>query len=119
MASIIARAALREGIAAISLRLGGRRTLRLLPLVFLLPVAVGLAAYGCAWFTGLAQFASPDTYITAPPIVKFILFLMVNMTAGTLYGLGGSVGEEMGWRGYMLTRLIDAGLPRPIRLFLC
>jgi membrane protease YdiL (CAAX protease family) len=25
-----------------------------------------------------------------------------------------SAGEEIGWRGYMLTRLIDAGIPRPI-----
>jgi membrane protease YdiL (CAAX protease family) len=23
-------------------------------------------------------------------------------------------GEEIGWRGYMLTRLIDAGVPRPV-----
>ncbi|MFL1671827.1 CPBP family glutamic-type intramembrane protease [Paenibacillus dendritiformis] len=116
LASIIARLALREGIADISLRLGGRRTLRTLPIVFLLPVTVGLAAYGLAWVTGLAHFSSPDTYITAPPIVKFILFLLVNMTAGTLYGLAGSVGEEIGWRGYMLTRLIDARIPCPVLL---
>jgi uncharacterized protein len=25
-----------------------------------------------------------------------------------------AAGEELGWRGYMLTRLIDAGVPRPI-----
>lgn len=114
LASIISRLVLREGIADISLRFGGRRTVRSLPIVFLLPIAVGLAAYGLAWLTGLAQFSAPDTYLTAPPIVKFILFLLVNITVGTLYGLGGSVGEEIGWRGYMLTRLIDARIPRPV-----
>jgi uncharacterized protein len=25
-----------------------------------------------------------------------------------------AAGEEIGWRGYMLTRLIDAGVPRPV-----
>jgi hypothetical protein len=25
-----------------------------------------------------------------------------------------AAGEEIGWRGYMLTRLVDAGIPRPV-----
>jgi membrane protease YdiL (CAAX protease family) len=25
-----------------------------------------------------------------------------------------AAGEEIGWRGYLLTRLIDAGVPRPV-----
>ena len=25
-----------------------------------------------------------------------------------------AAGEEIGWRGYMLTRLIDAGVPAPV-----
>ena len=33
---------------------------------------------------------------------------------GMVDGLIFASGEEIGWRGYMLTRLIDAGVPRPV-----
>lgn len=116
LASLITRLLLHEGFADISLRLGGRRTLKSIPVVFLLPIAVGLTAYGIAWITGLAHFVAPKTYLTAHPIAIFILFLLANTTLGTIYGLLGSIGEEVGWRGYMLTRLIDAQVPRPVLL---
>jgi membrane protease YdiL (CAAX protease family) len=32
----------------------------------------------------------------------------------TIYSCIFTAGEEIGWRGYMLTRLIDAGVPRPV-----
>nr|WP_309247908.1 type II CAAX endopeptidase family protein [Paenibacillus tyrfis] len=114
LASLLSRLVLREGLADISLRLGGRRTLKFIPIVLLLPIAVDLAAYGIAWMSGLAQFAAPATYLNAPPLVLFVLLLLANATLGTIRGLIGSFGEEVGWRGYMLTRLIDARVPRPV-----
>ncbi|MEK4061482.1 MULTISPECIES: type II CAAX endopeptidase family protein [Paenibacillus] len=114
LASIFARLILREGIADISLRVGGRRSLKRLPFVLLFPVFIGLVAYGIAWITGLVQYVTPETYIKAPPAVVFTALLLVQMVAGTAMGLIGSIGEELGWRGYMLTRLIDARVPYPI-----
>jgi len=32
----------------------------------------------------------------------------------TVFSVRTAAGEEIGWRGYMLTRLIDAGVPRPV-----
>jgi membrane protease YdiL (CAAX protease family) len=37
--------------------------------------------------------------------------LVVAATIGTIVGILTAAGEEIGWRGYMLTRLIDAGIP--------
>lgn len=114
LSSILTRLLLREGIADISLRIGGRRTLKTLPFILLFPVAIGLVAYGLAWITGLVQYVTPDTYLKAPPAVIFVGLLLVQMIFGTAVGLIGCVGEELGWRGYMLTRLIDARVPYPM-----
>ncbi|MWV43750.1 CPBP family intramembrane metalloprotease [Paenibacillus sp. HJL G12] len=114
LSSIFARWLLREGIADISLRVGGRRTLKTLPFILLFPAFIGLIAYGMAWTTGLVQFVTPDTFIKAPPAIIFLGLLLMQMVGGTAVGLIGSVGEELGWRGYMLTRLIDARVPYPM-----
>ncbi|OBZ14889.1 hypothetical protein A8L34_13460 [Bacillus sp. FJAT-27264] len=116
LASIFARLILREGISDISLKIGGKRTLKTLPFILLFPVVIGLVGYGIAWITGLVQFDTPDTFIKASPVVVFIGLLLAQMLLGTLEGLIGGVGEELGWRGYMLTRLIDARVPQPILL---
>jgi len=114
LSSILARLLLREGTADISLKTGGRRTWRTLPFILLFPAVIGLFAYGTAWIAGLVDFAAPDFFIKAPPAIVFIGLLLLQMVAGTAVGLIGSVGEELGWRGYMLTRLIDARVPRPM-----
>ncbi|NUU60753.1 type II CAAX endopeptidase family protein [Paenibacillus agri] len=114
LASIFARLILREGISDISLKIGGKRTLKTLPFILLFPVVIGLVGYGIAWITGLVQFDTPDTFIKAPPAVIFTGLLLVQMVLGTALGVISSVGEELGWRGYMLTRLIDARVPQPI-----
>jgi membrane protease YdiL (CAAX protease family) len=46
--------------------------------------------------------------------VVFVLNLALSATIGTIISALSAAGEEIGWRGYMLTRLIDAGVPRPI-----
>jgi membrane protease YdiL (CAAX protease family) len=54
------------------------------------------------------QFAS------ASPVAAFVVMLAVAATLGTIVGILTAAGEEIGWRGYMLTRLIDAGIPYPV-----
>ncbi|MFF2093281.1 type II CAAX prenyl endopeptidase Rce1 family protein [Paenibacillus sp. NPDC058174] len=114
LASIFARIMMREGSADISLRFGGRQFLKRLPFILLLPVIIGLIAYGTAWAAGLVDFVAPDTFIKAPPAVIFAGLLLGQMVAGTAIGILTSFGEELGWRGYMLTRLIDARIPAPM-----
>lgn len=103
LASGVARLAMREGFADVSFRLGGRRGWRDIGLALVFPGIVGLLAYGIAWTSGLARFdPSPGGALIAPFVVGVAVSLVVVS------------GEEIGWRGYMLTRLIDAGVPRPV-----
>jgi uncharacterized protein len=102
VASVVARLVLREGFSDVSFRFGGRRGLGAIGIALVFPVAVGLVAYGTAWATGLAGFE-------ARPSVGMI----VPFAVGMMVGLVLAAGEEIGWRGYMLTRLIDAGVPAP------
>jgi len=124
VSSIIARLVLREGIADISFRLSGRRRLIALLVALVLPIGIGLLAYGTGWITGLTPFTAPPLgpfqqllpAHGASPALVFLVSLLVTMTYGTLFSLPLAFGEELGWRGYMLTRLIDAEVPKPILL---
>lgn len=112
VAGLISRLVLREGFGDISLRLGGRRTWWALLIGLGYPVAIAAAAYGVGWASGLAQFTSPAG--TSTGWVGFGGELLVGLGLGTAIGSVFALGEELGWRGYLLTRLIDAGVPRPI-----
>jgi hypothetical protein len=120
-ASVVARLALREGFADVSFRFGGRRTWKYLVLAPIFPIVIGLIAYAIAWTTGLARFGPQPLGLVAPlvgdsasPVTIFVVTLALAATIGTLFVAPYAAGEEIGWRGYMLTRLIDAGVHRPI-----
>jgi membrane protease YdiL (CAAX protease family) len=105
-ASVIARLVLREGFSDVSFRFGGLRTLPWYALGLGVPLAVGILAYGAAWLTGLVGVQGGA--------VAFLVGLVSAATWIAIYGFIFRAGEEIGWRGYMLTRLIDAGVPRPL-----
>ena len=106
VASVIARLVLREGFSDVSFRFGGRRTLPWIALGLILPIVVGTLAYGPAWLTGLVGFEGS--------VGGFVMGVVAAATYLTVIGCLFTAGEEIGWRGYMLTRLIDAGVPRPV-----
>jgi membrane protease YdiL (CAAX protease family) len=117
-ASVVARLVFREGFRDVSFRVGGAAGWRAIGLAWLLPAAVGAFAYGLAWGTGLATFSVPllpqlglDAF-AAP--VRFALLLGLALTLVTLLSILSAAGEEIGWRGYLLTRLADAEVPRPV-----
>jgi uncharacterized protein len=122
LASILVRLVRREGFADVSFRFGGRRSWVALVLGLLLPFAVGLVAYGVAWSIGLATFAPPETLPLLGevsglgPAARFVLLSGVLLVAALPVALVTATGEEIGWRGYLVLRLLDARVPHAILL---
>ena len=122
-ASVMARLILREGFADVSFRVGGSRGWKAIVLALIFPIVIGLISYGIAWRTGLVGFnPKPMALVarfignTASPIGVFMTNIAAATTVVTIFSVRTAAGEEIGWRGYMLTRLIDAGLPQPVLL---
>jgi membrane protease YdiL (CAAX protease family) len=100
--SVVARLVQREGFADLRFR-RGRNVGRAVALAVSLPFVVGSVAYGLAWLTGLAEVRIPPLGMWA---VLFGVMLVLNLILST--------GEELGWRGYMLPHMVQAGVPTPI-----
>jgi len=107
LASLITRAVLREGGADISLRLDWR-VLRFVAVAWVFPLVTLTIAYGLAWAASLEPLR-PEA--SAGDVARS---LVRSATLGLLPSALSAAGEELGWRGYMLTRFIDAGVPYPI-----
>lgn len=120
-ASFMARLVLREGIGDVSFRIGGGRGWKAIFFAIAFPVVIGTIAYGIGWTTGVIRFnpqpmrwAAPFLSDVTSPLIVMAVNIVMAATVVTIYGMFTAAGEEIGWRGYMLTRLIDGGVPRPV-----
>lgn len=118
IAMIVARAVNRDGIRDVSFRPGFKdRGWREYLLAWWFPVVVAALAYGAAWSTGLVGFEVPKMVretLELGPVPALLVAVASTLTLGTVFSAATAMGEEVGWRGYMLTRLIEAGVPRPV-----
>ncbi|HFK1784083.1 CPBP family intramembrane glutamic endopeptidase [Bacillus cereus] len=127
LSSILTRIILKEGFKDVSFSLGNLKIWKGIGFALLIPMIICGITYSIAWLSGIAGFQYPEVgmfilepiynmlglqYVTAPS--SFIYLVVLSGIFGSLLGLIPALGEEMGWRGYMLTRLVDAEFSRPI-----
>jgi uncharacterized protein len=75
--------------------LGGRPgPLRYLAMGYFIPLTYALIAYGVLWLTGIAPFRNQIT----PQLISYVV-------VGSLVGTLSSLGEEIGWRGFLVPQL--------------
>ncbi|MES1049512.1 CPBP family intramembrane metalloprotease [Bacillus thuringiensis] len=125
ISSILTRIILKEGFKDVSFSLGNLKVWKGIGFALLIPMIICGITYSIAWLSGIARFQHPEggmlepiynilglQYVTAP--FSFIYLVVLSAILGSLLNLIPVLGEEMGWRGYMLTRLINAEFSRPI-----
>jgi membrane protease YdiL (CAAX protease family) len=99
------------GIAAMATTLVFQRNLkglgwrlgnvRYLVLAYALPLAYAAVAYVVAWNLGLGAFSADGL----PAGQSLLSFLAINATVGVALSLLPAMGEEIGWRGFLVPEL--------------
>jgi membrane protease YdiL (CAAX protease family) len=100
-----------ERISELPWKWGGTRSAwfaYLIPLVYVLPV------YLLVWLSGLGGFADGDFvkhtaeqfgWSNLPPSLTLILFVLLTATLGLVGKTSRALGEEIGWRGFLVPEL--------------
>lgn len=100
-----------EPIAELPWQWGGARHAWL---AYLIPLAYALPVYLVAWLTPLGGFLEPDFlkrtaeqfgWQNYPPSLVLTLFVIFTATLGLVGKTSRALGEEIGWRGFLVPEL--------------
>ena len=69
------------------------------PVAIVLPFLILLFAFGVVWTFGIGRFVAPEGLVASVP----------DMLISLGMGIALSLGEEIGWRGYLLPKLMPLG----------
>ena len=83
-------------------------------LAYFIPLVYALPVYLVAWLTPLGGFLEPDFaahtaaqfgWSGLPPIMVLLLFVIITSTIGLVGKTSRALGEEIGWRGFLVPEL--------------
>ena len=111
LASIIVSLMYRRSLKGFGWRLGN---IPLLLSSYFYPLVQLFIVYGIIWYFGFGGFAGFDSNF----MTRLAFFPMI-LTAleGSYYAGRSALGEEIGWRGYLVPRLLDKYSPNKVSLF--
>ena len=112
------------GVAAIITSLIFRKNLKgfgwgtgnfgLLIASYFFPIAELFIVYGVIWYFGFGGFAGFDNNF----MTRLAFFPMILMALeGTYFAGRSALGEEIGWRGYLVPRLLEKYQPNSVSIF--
>jgi len=107
--SIALRLVQRDGFRDVGWRAG---KLRYWGLAFVVPVSCAAFTYGVSWVLGVVEFTPPaaDAGLESP-VTKWIINSTIGAAFGMVIASVLALGEELGWRGYLITRMVEGKLP--------
>ena len=82
----------------------------------IIPFAYAFVAYGLGYILGFGEFGNPEYLnnrlermglLKEYSWVVIVLFATIWGVLGVLYNMASSLGEEIGWRGFLLPRLLS------------
>lgn len=88
---------------------------------YLIPIFYTVPLYLVVWFTGLGAFnwdavkkiSSESGWQNFPPALVLLLFVLLTGTLGMVGKLSRALGEEIGWRGFLVPELAKVvGFPK-------
>ena len=91
---------------------------------YLIPLGYATVAYSIVWITGLGGFYNKQ-FVTAvgnrfglghlPAWVAIAMYFVLSGTTGVIRGCATALGEEIGWRGFLVPELAKrTSLQRPL-----
>jgi membrane protease YdiL (CAAX protease family) len=111
LAALATKRIFREPIAELPWKWGGARYAWL---AYLIPLAYALPVYLIAWLTPLGGFLDADFlkhtaeqfgWSNFPPSLVLALFVVFTATLGLVGKTSRALGEEIGWRGFLVPEL--------------
>ncbi|MFC1611747.1 lysostaphin resistance A-like protein [Myxococcota bacterium] len=110
VASLLVRLVFRDGFGD-----GGWKPGRIgyLLWAYLAPAGCAALTYGLSLFAGVVVFAPRVGSESTSPLSTWGFESFSAITVGFAIGCLFALGEEIGWRGFLVKRLVDAKIPMP------